>query len=413
MSNISRRKFLGKGLLALVGGLGGLKVWHQSQMALKEGKTLSGAGVRKFTPLKIEKPAKVWYTPMKPGQSPESWAEKIHALFLEGDLGRVVSKDKLVAVKQHFGEKGNEGYIRPQITRRIVDEIKKRGGKPSLIETNTLYVGSRANSHDHIRTAYEHGFTVDAVGAPIVICDGLNGQNQQAVAVPGKHSKAVYIASDVFYFDSIVVLSHVKGHMMTGMGGAVKNLGMGLASRSGKLAQHAVFRPTIDWELCNHCGDCPPLCPAGALYMREKKLAFDEASCIGCGQCLTSCGLKAIKTQRGDFADTARTMERMAEHALGAVCGLSGRVAYVNVVNHITKACDCHGGHNEIIGKDVGILASFDPVAIDVAAYDLVKKTHGEDIFRKAHPKVNGMHTFDFAEELGLGTKRYELIERA
>lgn len=406
----SRRKLLGYSLLGTVGGLFGWKIFKQSQEEKgSETKAKGEKSAKKFKPLSYSVPATVYYMRMPHGTPLAAWAANAKLLFQKAGFADFIGQDKLVAVKQHFGEEGNQGYIRPQITREIVAEIKKKGGKPSLIETNTLYRGSRANSYDHILTAYNHGFTLENTGAPIVICDGMNGQSQQGVSIPGKHFDAVYIASDVFFFDSMIVLSHVKGHSMTGMGGTIKNLGMGLASRSGKLAQHADFKPEVDRKLCNDCGDCVAWCPANALYMVKSKLVFDSKACIGCGECLTVCKLDAIKFSWSK--PTVACLEKMAEHALGAICGFGGKVGYINFVNHISKVCDCYAKDNPAMAEDVGILASLDPVALDMASYDVTKKVLGKDIFKEMWPSVDGVHTMKYSEALGMGTTQYNLVE--
>ena len=414
MGKFTRRKFFGYSLLGAVGGMFGWKIWKQNQKGSLGAQNQQAKNAKKWKPITVNSPAKVYFKRIKDGQTLDVWAKETHKLYQKAQFNDIVGKNKLVAVKQHFGERGNKGYIKPEITKNIINEIKKKQGKPSLIETNTLYVGSRANSHDHILTAYEHGFTMENMGAPIVICDGLNGQNQQAIEIPGKHFKAVYIASDVFFFDSMVVLTHVKGHKLSGMGGALKNLGMGLASRAGKLAQHANFKPSIDWNKCTHCGDCTAWCPAGALYMEkqgdEEKLIFDKDVCIGCGQCLTICPEHAIKNSAG-YPMEKSCVEKMVEYAMGSISNFNGKVAYVNVVNHISKICDCYAGPNPVAGNDVGVFASTDPVALDMACFDKVKEIHGKDIFKEWYPHISARHAMKYAEKLGMGTTKYKLIE--
>ena len=190
--------------------------------------------------------SKVWKINLSKNADINELKEKTTKILEASNLLKIISKNKLVGVKQHFGEKGNEGYIKPEVTKVVLNKIKERLGKPLLIETNTLYHGERSNTYNHLKIAYEHGFNYENVGAPIVIMDGLNGQIQRGVEINGKHFKEVYVASDIPFFDSMIVLSHVKGHIMAGIGGAIKNMAMGLASRAGKLAQHADFKPSLN-----------------------------------------------------------------------------------------------------------------------------------------------------------------------
>ena len=430
----SRREFLKSGVLAGVGvgaGLaGGAACTKQPKDAPPkespcppcetkvEARPAPRDGVKKggevraktFDKWPIPSPAEVHYARIKPGQPLKVWAEKTAALFKKLQPEKTIKKDRLVAVKQHFGEHGNKGYIKPEITKKIVDEVKRLGGKPLLVETNTLYKGSRSNTYDHVLTAKEHGFSLEAMGAPVAILDGLNGQNQQAIAIPGKHFKVVFVASDAFFYDSLIALNHVKGHKMAAFGGALKNLSMGLSSRAGKLAQHANFKPFIDPKKCINCGDCAVWCPPGALKMKGGKLQFHGPTCIGCGQCLTVCPHQAIHN-RSPRTDKKAFMEKMAEYALGAAAAFAGKTLYVNVVNHVSKVCDCARGKNPVVAPDVGVFASRDPVAVDAATLEVGRKVWGEDPFKKLYPELDGELTLRHAEKLGLGTRKYTLKE--
>ncbi len=369
-----------------------------------------GIRAKSFKKWPIPEPAQVYFSRIKDGQPNRVWAQKTDELFKALKPGSVINKDHLVAVKQHFGEKGNKGYIKPELTRRVIDEIKRLGGKPMLVETNTLYKGSRTNTYDHIVTARNHGFSLEQTGSPVAILDGLTGQIQQAVAIPGKHFKVVFVASDILFFQSMVVLSHFKGHSLSSFGATLKNLAMGLASRAGKLAQHSDFKPFIDPKKCIHCGDCAVWCPPKSLFMKNGKLQFNESTCIGCGQCLTVCPHGAIHNKSPRTEQNA-FMEKMAEYALGGAAAFEGKSLYLNVVNHVSRACDCARGDNPVIAPDVGIFASTDPVAIDMASLEISRKVWGEDPFKKIYPNVDGEVTIKHAEKLGLGTTKYNLIE--
>lgn len=358
----------------------------------------------------LKKP-KVWMIPLSAEASLDELKIKTSQILHESKLLSIISKNKIVAVKQHFGEKDNEGFIKPEVTKVVISKIKERLGRPLLVETNTLYHGQRSNTYDHLNIAYEHGFTFDKVGAPIVIMDGLNGQIRHEVEIDGKHFKKVYLVPDIPFFDSLVVLSHVKGHGMAGIGGAIKNLGMGMASRAGKLAQHSDFRPHINYKKCVACGVCTQFCNHEALKVIDKKLTLFSEKCVGCGGCYTACTREAITFSWAGVNDTFQ--EKLAEYAYGAAkhhCS-KGKTVFINYFYHVTKHCDCEGGHNPVLFNDVAILASADPVAVDKAAYDLGLKTFGRDIFKELWPEIHATRQIEHAESLGLGSTAYELIE--
>ncbi len=358
---------------------------------------------------KYQNPAPVYFIPLSQNASDEETALKTVQLLSAADFSRVIQENTLVALKQHFGEAGNNNYITPPNTKAVVNWIKSNKGLPLLVETNTLYKGERSDSYRHLMLAYEHGFTYENVGAPVLILDGVHGQNQYPVPIPGKHFSNVYIVPDIPFFNSMVVLSHVKGHMLSGMGGALKNLGMGLSSRAGKLAQHDEFKPEFNRDKCTRCGLCTTFCPENALTLINESIQLDPDKCIGCGECYTACRYDAIGF---NWAESDATFqEKMVEHALGAVVKHSEKVIYINFVNKLSKHCDCWGENNPVLYPDVGILASYDPVAIDRASYDLAQKVLDKDIFKELWPEIDATVQMKYGEKLGLGTCTYHLID--
>ncbi len=335
-------------------------------------------------------------------------AEKTGRLLSAAGLTCIVSSGTLVAVKQHFGESGNEGFIKPEVSRVVGDAIKERGGSPLLVETNTLYHGKRSNAYDHLMLAHRHGFTIENTGMPVLLLDGVHGQNQRAVRVNGRHFQTVYVVPDLPFFDALFVITHVKGHMMSGLGGAIKNLGMGFSSRAGKLAQHADFRPTIDGGKCIRCELCGNYCPVGApTRLPGGEIRIDMDRCIGCGECYVACRSEAISFS---WASADRSFhEKLAEHALGAVKGHEGKVAYLNYFVHVSKHCDCWGEDNPPLFRDVGIFAGFDPVAVDRACFDVGKEELGRDAFKQMWPSLTPLAQLEHGEAIGLGTQRYSL----
>ncbi len=262
-----------------------------------------------------------------------------------------------------------------------MNHLVSSGKKPFLTDANTLYKGKRSNAVDHINTAATHGYCF----APVVIADGLNGKDYVKVKVSGKHYSEVNIGSVAVHADSILVMTHFKGHELTGFGGAIKIVGMGLGSRSGKQQMHADVAPEIKNEICTGCGTCIESCPANAIRLVEGKAVINREKCIGCAECVVTCPSDAIEISWNGAPDSVQ--EKIAEYALGAVKGK--KCAYFNFINNVSPNCDCYGFNNPPIVKDVGVLASLDPVAIDQASVDLVIKTAGHDIIKKTWPDID------------------------
>lgn len=334
------------------------------------------------------------------------------------DVKPGVRGGKLTAVKLHFGEKGNDTYIRPVFIRAVVDEIKRCGGKPFLTDSNTLYAGSRKNSVDHLITAVENGFDYAVTGAPLIIADGLMSNDYRTVKIQGDFFKNVKISSAIADAEALVVVSHFKGHVAAGYGGAIKNLAMGCAPAVGKKEQHAVHLEA-DLEKCIGCGKCFRNCPAKAISMSGGKSYIDGKVCIGCCECMTVCPTGAVSMVWQGENDRADFNRRMAEYAYGTVKGRR-RVVYINIMADITPLCDCCGWSDSVIVPDIGIAASTDPVALDKACYDMVTAASGlpcgehrlkpgDDKFKLLHPATEPMAQMEHAEKMGLGSMNYEL----
>lgn len=370
--------------------------------------------------------AKVWYS--KLGSHKVSLLDKVEKLLKKAGIETAIAPKDLVAIKLHFGEPGNMAYIRPPYVRRTVDLVKQLGGRPFLTDANTLYVGQRANSVDHLEAAIRNGFDYAVAGAPLIIADGLTGKDYVKVAIAGKHFKEVNIGSAAYHADAMIVMSHFKCHELTGFGGALKNMGMGLGSRSGKQQMHSDVLPRIKDDKCTGCAKCSKWCPADAIAMvpwtgnkKGQKAVIDEKKCWGCGECAVTCLFEAITVNWRTTPEAVQ--EKMAEYALGAVQGKAGKVVYISFVMDISPECDCYGHNDMPIVQDLGILASADPVALDQACADLVNAmpalpgsiiagiNPGEDKFQKVHPGINGQVQLDHGMEIGLGQMEYELIE--
>ncbi len=353
--------------------------------------------------------SKVYFCDLYSNTENRNLLNTVRKLFDKAEFREFIGKDEQVAIKLHFGEKGNRTYVSPIAIRQIVDKVKENNGKPFLTDTNTLYSGSRTNSVDHITTAIENGFAYSVVNAPIIIADGLYSRNSVDVPINQKHFNNVKIGGEIYNAPSMIVVSHFKGHEMGGFGGALKNLAMGCATAPGKQMQHSDVKPVVSETECIGCTKCVRTCPTQAIAMTENKKAhIDHDICYGCGECPTVCPTRAISVEWESDKDIF--IEKMAEFAYGALSNKKDKVGYITFVMNVTPLCDCVPWSGRPISHDIGILASKDPVAIEQACYDLICKEMGHDVFKHAHPEINATRIIDYACEMGLGSKDYELI---
>lgn len=366
--------------------------------------------------------ATVYFADLRARSPGDNTISKIQRLFDAAGFAGFIGDGDLTAIKLHFGERGNDSYVSPVFVRQVVDKVKALGARPFLTDTNTLYSGSRHNAVDHIVTAVEHGFDFAVAGAPLIIADGIRGGHFIEVEIRKKHLDTVKIAGDIAAADSMIVISHFKGHGMAGFGGAIKNLAMGCAPVAGKRDQHIAARPSVADEVCNSCGSCADVCEHGAIRTNnDGKASVDHGCCIGCGECIAVCQTGAIDLDWEQ--DIPRFIGRLTEYAYGAVKGKPGRVGYINFLTRITPDCDCVPWSDAPIVPDIGILASTDPVAIDAACYDLVNEAQGfeassltchhecgADKFRGVWPLVDGRLQIRYGEEIGLGSGAYRLV---
>ena len=209
--------------------------------------------------------------------------------------------------------------------------------------------------------------------------------------------------------DCIVGLAHFKGHIMTGFGGALKNIGMGCASREGKLAQHSDVTPMVDLDLCTGCMACVKSCPTDAIYLKLKKAVIEPSKCIGCATCIGVCNFNAMQVDWP--AGGVTIQDKMIEYAYAVLKDKKDHSVFINFATKITKECDCLAKDDPRIAPDIGIFISRDPVSVDKASYDAVLKVCGRDVFKSAHPDRDGLQQLKRAHELGLGELEYELIE--
>ncbi len=359
--------------------------------------------------------AKVYFTSFETTME-ENIQQKFSRLLLTAGLDQIDFKDKYVAIKLHFGEPGNLAYLRPQYARTLVDLVKQLGGKPFLTDCNTLYVGGRTNALDHLESAYQNGFNPYNMGCHVLIGDGLRGTDEVAVPVNGTYVHNARIGRAIMDADILISLAHFKGHEGAGFGGTIKNVGMGCGSRAGKEEMHSSRKPSVRTEQCIGCGSCVKNCAHGAPVVEDGKMHIDLSRCLGCGRCIGVCPTEAIYSQ--EDANSRVLNSKMAEYTKAVV---QGRPAfYINVICDVSPYCDCYGVNHPPILPDIGMLASFDPVAIDAASGCLCNQAQRSanaqfsadtgDVFTDLHPSTDWHVQISHGKEIGLGTDEYELI---
>ena len=362
---------------------------------------------------------KVYFTDFCVSNS-ETLPQKLARLILSAGIDQIDFQDKFVAIKIHFGELGNMAHLRPGYARVLVDIIKDLGGKPFLTDANTMYVGSRKNALDHLETAYLNGFTPYSTGCHVIIADGLKGTDDVEVPVEGgEYVKFAKIGRAVMDADIVISLNHFKGHEEAGFGGAIKNLGMGCGSNEGKRDMHSDGRPLIDAAKCIGCGTCAKSCAHDGPKRDGKTYKIDWASCMGCGRCLDACPVKAIYH---DNREACRLLNyKMAEYTKAI---LDGRPHFhISLVRDVSPYCDCYATNDLPIVPDVGMFASFDPVALDLACADAVNAQtpnpgsrldkadrSQRDNLTASFPNTNWRSQISHAKKIGLGQDCYELV---
>jgi uncharacterized Fe-S center protein len=363
--------------------------------------------------------SKVYFVDMR-STSESGLLARFAASIEQAGIPAIAGEKDLVAIKLHFGERGCTAYLKPIYVRTVVETMARTKATIFLTDANTLYGGSRSDSVRHLRTAFEHGFSYGSMGVPVVIADGLKGTNFESVKIKGKHFQAVKIASDIVRADALVVLTHVKGHELTGIGGALKNMGMGCGSRAGKLAMHSDVRPYVS-DKCAGCGKCLGWCPVSGITLADGHATIDSKICIGCGECMFVCPQRAIKFQWDESYKAVQ--EKIAEYALGVAKSKTGKIGYVSILVDIAPQCDCYPFSDASIVPNIGILTSLDPVAIDQASADLINAqpgipgtllkdtTPGSDKLRDIYPDLDWTIQMKYAEELGLGSRKYTLMK--
>ena len=368
--------------------------------------------------------SKVYFTNLR--TSPKSnLLDKMERIVKKAGLVALDLEKKFVAIKIHFGEPGNLAYLRPNYAARMANLLREEGAKPFLTDSNTLYSGGRSNAVDHLQSAMENGYNPISAQCPVIIADGLKGTDYREIPFDGKYCKAPKVGAAIVDADVIISMNHFKGHEQTGFGGALKNIGMGSASVGGKLELHSSSKPVIKTGSCRSCNICVLHCAHDAVHLgADRKAVIDYSKCVGCGQCVALCQYDSAVLADYDTSEVLNC--KIAEYTKAILDGKPN--FHVNFIMNVSPECDCWNHNDAAIVPDIGIAASFDPVALDRACADLIMKApvlpgsklaescHGEtcehdDKFHIVHPNTNWRSGLEYAEELGIGTQSYELIE--
>ncbi|MBE6939882.1 MAG: DUF362 domain-containing protein [Ruminococcaceae bacterium] len=366
--------------------------------------------------------SKVYYADLRTDYR-ENLQQKLSRLMHTAGMGEIDFDRKYVAIKMHFGEPGNLAFLRPNWARTVADFVKERGGKPFLTDCNTLYIGGRKNGLDHLDSAMANGFFPMTTGCHVIIADGIKGSDEVYVPVEGgEYVKEAKIGRAIMDADVFISLTHFKGHEEAGFGGALKNIGMGCGSRAGKMEQHNAGKPHVEESKCVGCGMCTTFCAHQALTVRNKKAGIDHDRCVGCGRCIATCPRNAIWI---NWDESLTNLNRkIAEYTKAVV---DGRPCFhISLVIDVSPNCDCHAENDAAVVPNVGMFASFDPVALDQACVDAVNAQpvisntalaecahheHDHDHFHSLHPDTDWQSCLEHGEKLGLGSREYELIK--
>lgn len=351
----------------------------------------------------------VYFIAVPDGADTGRQAAAMKKLYKASQAAEIIQKEDMVAIKVHVGEQHNTTHVRPELIKEIVTKVKGKGGQPFLTETSTLYRGQRENAVKHLLHAYHHGFSIETLGAPFIMADGLAGNTEHEVHIDAELHECVNVAREILVADALIAVSHPTGHPGSGLGACIKNLGMGLASRMGKMRQHSAMKPEVKPDKCTLCRKCMRWCPEDAIIEQEGKAFIVQEKCIGCGECIAVCRFGAVSF---DFASESAFLQKsMAEHAYGVVKEKAGKCFYFNVLIDMTKGCDCFSAKQEKCIPDIGILASHDPVAIDIATLDLTKQANGKTLAEISSPHLDALIQLQHAEKIGMGSMSYQLIE--
>ena len=353
--------------------------------------------------------AKVFFLRLPDNAPVKEQALAIGKLYDAAGAAAVVARKDFVAIKLHVGEKNNDTHVKPEIIRELVDKVRIAGGEPFLTETSTLYKGERENAVKHLMQAQRHGFGIDRIGAPFIMADGLTGNTEYEVTINGQLHEKVKVAREVMAADALIVVSHPTGHMEAGLGACIKNMGMGLASRMGKMRQHSSILPSVNSSRCKYCQKCGRWCPQDAIIEKNGKAFIVADKCIGCGECIAVCRYDAVKFDWG--AESGVMQRSMAEHAYGVTKEKAGKCFFFNVLVGMTKDCDCFNVAQPKLIPDLGLLASNDPIAIDKATLDLTAKVHGKTLVQLSYKHHDGLTQLEHGAKIGMGSLDYELIE--
>lgn len=350
----------------------------------------------------------------------DSMPGKLENLLKKTDLSLFFEKNEWVAVKTHFGSEGAHRIVRPVFLRKVVESVKASGAKPFVTDT------VRIKGLDYLEVANQNGINHLSVGAPVVLADGLYG-NDNIIVKAGNILKEIAVSSVIHDVSAMVVCSHVKGHIQAGYGGAIKNVAMGGISsqhrhggwKCGRGAMHTIGEGDLIWnkQKCTLCHQCQEVCPLEAITFSEDVFSCNQDICWRCGRCTRVCPSNALTIP----SDDNRFMQALAEAAKAVLSTFKPqKVLYINFLTEIQPECDCMPSADVPVIQDQGIMISDDIVAIEQATIDMLLKSkplpqsaaqenETDDVLFSLWHKPYKIQV-EAAEELGLGNSKYNLI---
>jgi uncharacterized Fe-S center protein len=365
--------------------------------------------------------------------------DKLEHVFKELSLDKEIKGGDKVMVKTHFGQWGNTNYLRPAYARKIVDLVRAAGGEPFVAETTGLgyggggTYGGRTTAPEYLGMGTLHGYTEASVGAPLIMADGYWGTDVYDIEINGDHVKSVDVAAALLDCDKVIVLTHAKGHGLGGLGGTIKNLGIGLVGKRGKAAMHFMGDIKIDPEKClgPECSKCLKVCPTRCITMNEKA-EVDDSKCIACHHCVSVCSKIEAKAATMSWRPNHEQGSIFVENTVGVINSIGAeKFYYINLAIDISDKCDCWNVGAPLLVHDIGIFGSRDPLAIDQATLQAIKDAPANpdspagDIecgackFAMVHackdPETGEIleladRQLEHAEKMGLGSREYELV---
>lgn len=306
--------------------------------------------------------------------------------FLEKEFDSVFSEGDSILVKLHMGEPGNRTHITAQLAKKVIDALMSQGCRPFIFDSPVVYSSPRNNEAGYLESAAKNGFTPESMGVPIVI-------SNRSETIEGE-LMTYELCAEPIEADGVLVLSHFKGHICSGMGGAIKNVGMGCMTKSTKGAIHTGGEPVYG-DGCTECGECVTNCPTDNIRLEKGRPFFDATWCPGCSNCIISCPENCISPKTEKF-------DSLLAEAATVAFERFGKSYSINVMKNMTQLCDCVADSGPVLADDAGFVCGADMVSVDIASLEILKRETGsDDRFAEYNKKSSYPHVEETARLMG------------